>query len=85
MCRGERRYHVKILGHCFESRSHIAIFVSPSVMKAVGAMLMQDVGEVTSKALESYRGSRGIAPLILNVGGEWLTLRRGRFIPVPIE
>ena len=32
---------------------------------------MQDVivvGEVTSKAVKSYRGSRGITPLILNVG-----------------
>jgi hypothetical protein len=37
-------------------------------MKAVGAILMQDivVSEVTSKALKSYRGS--IAPLILDVG-----------------
>jgi len=62
---------MKILGHCYESRPHIAIFISPNIMKAGGAILMQDavvVGEVTSKALKSYRWSRGIAPLILDVG-----------------
>ena len=40
-------------------------------MKTAGVILMQDVivvGEVTSKAVKSYRGSRGITPLILNVG-----------------
>jgi len=65
------KLQIKILGHCYENRPHIAIFVSPRVMKAACAILMQDVivvGEVTSKALKSYRGSRGIAPLILNVG-----------------
>jgi hypothetical protein len=32
-------------------------------------------------AMKAYRGSRGIAPLILNPAGEWSISRPGRFTP----
>jgi hypothetical protein len=40
---------------------------------------------VPALATKAYRGSSGVAPLILNFGtnvGEGSTSRRGRFIPV---